>query len=302
MDPRIIKTDEQYRHFRGELGRLAVLDPEPETPQGVRLELLAKLVEDYERIRFAFAKPDPIDAILFRMEQQGLRQRDIAPLLGGKNRASEVLSRKRSLTLPMIRALYEKLDIPLALLVREPAAEYTTMRSGHAQPRRAGRADIQLHKVSEYPGFEGFIPLNQVRSRLLSVPTEFGVYIVIRPSGSMAKFRERSEAGWFKDEDPSYPVEVLRSKWVRDAGVIYIGKAGPTARRTLRRRISELVRFGLCERVGHRGGRALWQLQGVWDARIAWKVVRDNPADAEQSLIAKFERKYGQMPFANFRR
>jgi HTH-type transcriptional regulator/antitoxin HigA len=63
------------------------------------------------------------------MEQQGLRQKDIAPLLGGKNRASEVLSRKRPLTLPMIRSLYEKLGIPPGLLIREPAANYKVRRA-----------------------------------------------------------------------------------------------------------------------------------------------------------------------------
>lgn len=63
-----------------------------------------------------------------RMEQQGLRQKDIADLLGGKNRASEVLARKRPLTLPMIRALYEKLNIRPALLIREPAATYRVKR------------------------------------------------------------------------------------------------------------------------------------------------------------------------------
>lgn len=129
MELRIIKTDEQYRHFLAEVERLAVLDPDPDSDQGVRLELLAMLVETYEKMRFAFAKPDPIEAIVFRMEQQGLRQKDIAPLLGGKNRASEVLSRKRPLTLPMIRSLYEKLDIPPGLLIREPAAKYTATRA-----------------------------------------------------------------------------------------------------------------------------------------------------------------------------
>jgi HTH-type transcriptional regulator/antitoxin HigA len=124
VEPRIIKTDDQYRELLGEVERLIALNPRQESAQGVRLELLAKLVEDYEKIRFSFEKPDPIDAIIFRMEQQGLRQKDIAPLLGGKNRASEVLSRKRSLTLPMIRALYEKLGLPPALLIREPRAEY----------------------------------------------------------------------------------------------------------------------------------------------------------------------------------
>lgn len=125
---RLIKTRAQHREAVEEISRLAAIDPAPQSAEGVRLELLAKLVGDYERERFVFRKPDPIDAIIFRMEQKGLRQKDIAELLGGRNRASEVLSRKRPLTVAMIRALHEKLDIPAALLVREPAAPYRVSR------------------------------------------------------------------------------------------------------------------------------------------------------------------------------
>jgi HTH-type transcriptional regulator/antitoxin HigA len=124
MEPRIIKTDEQYRACLAEVERLAGLDPEPESHEGARLELLAKLVEDFERQRFPIAAPDAVEAIVFRMEQQGLRQKDVAMLLGGKNRASEILARKRPLTLPMIRALHEKLEIPSDLLIREPSPAY----------------------------------------------------------------------------------------------------------------------------------------------------------------------------------
>jgi HTH-type transcriptional regulator/antitoxin HigA len=127
---RILKTKAQHKAALEEVARLARLDPAPESADGLRLELLAKLVEDYETTRFAFAKPDPIDAILFRMEESGLRQKDIARALGGKNRASEVLARKRPLTLPMIRALHEKLGIPPALLIREPAGAYRVRRRG----------------------------------------------------------------------------------------------------------------------------------------------------------------------------
>jgi HTH-type transcriptional regulator/antitoxin HigA len=139
IEPRIIKTDEQYQRVLAEVERLAELDPEPDSSEGSRLELLAMLVEMYERVRFSFARPDPIDAIAFRMEQQGLRQKDIAPLLGGKNRASEVLSRRRPLTLPMIRSLYEKLDLAPSLLIREPAAEYRVSRSASTRTRTGSR-------------------------------------------------------------------------------------------------------------------------------------------------------------------
>lgn len=135
MDIRVIKTKRQYRRYLREVDRLVPLDPDPRTPEGARLELLAKLIEDYEKLHFKFRKPDPVEAILFRMEEQGLRQKDIAEIVGGKNRASEILSRKRPLTLPMIRALHEKLGIPSELLIREPAAEYRVSKG----PRKARR-------------------------------------------------------------------------------------------------------------------------------------------------------------------
>ena len=82
MDIRIIKSEEHYRKALEAVAQLAEKDPAPESDDGARLELLAKLVEDYEKERFAFNHPDPIDAIIFRMEEQGLRQKDIADLLG----------------------------------------------------------------------------------------------------------------------------------------------------------------------------------------------------------------------------
>ena len=131
MELRIVKTDEQHRRYLEEARRLLKKDPDPESPEGARLELLAKLIDDYERERFKFRKPDPIEAILFRLEAQGLRQADLAAIVGGKSRASEILSRKRPLTLSMIRALNKKLGIPSELLIREPAGEYrVTRRSG----------------------------------------------------------------------------------------------------------------------------------------------------------------------------
>lgn len=124
FEPKIIKTDDQYRAYLAEVDRLAADDPAPGTADGDRLELLAKLVEDYEKERFRFKRPDPIDAIRFRMEEQGLRQKDLAPLLGGRNRVSEVLAGKRPLTLSAVRALSDALHIPADLLIREPEATY----------------------------------------------------------------------------------------------------------------------------------------------------------------------------------
>jgi HTH-type transcriptional regulator/antitoxin HigA len=79
MELRIIKTDEQYRRYLQEAQRLAKGDPDSGSKDGARLELLAKLVDDYERERFKFRKPDPIEAILFRMEEQGARNSGSGP-------------------------------------------------------------------------------------------------------------------------------------------------------------------------------------------------------------------------------
>ena len=68
MDIRIVKTKQQYRRYLEVVDRLVALDPDPRTAEGARLELLAKLVEDYEKQHFKFRKPDPVEAILFRME------------------------------------------------------------------------------------------------------------------------------------------------------------------------------------------------------------------------------------------
>jgi HTH-type transcriptional regulator/antitoxin HigA len=122
IEPRIIKTEEQYRTYLAEVDRLAADDPPPGTADGDRLELLAKLIEDYEKEQVSFRRPDPVEAILFRMQERGLRQKDLAEALGGKNRVSEVLARKRPLTLAMIRALSETLQISADLLIREPNA------------------------------------------------------------------------------------------------------------------------------------------------------------------------------------
>lgn len=146
LEPKIIKTEAEYRACLAEADRLAADDPASGTADGDRLELFAKLVEDYEKARFPFNRPDPIAAIRFRMEEQGLRQIDLAPFLGGRNRVSEVLAGKRPLTVASIRALSDALHIPADLLVREPQATYR-VRSDHGdQPAGVKRTSRPQNK------------------------------------------------------------------------------------------------------------------------------------------------------------
>lgn len=88
------------------------------TPQGDRLDVLTTLVEAYERNHFPIDAPDPIEAIQFRLEQQGLNHRALVGVIGGRSRVYEVMHRKRTLSLEMIRRLNDHLGIPAEVLIR----------------------------------------------------------------------------------------------------------------------------------------------------------------------------------------
>jgi len=115
MDIKPIRTARDHKLALKEIE--ALMTARKGTPEGDRLEILSTLVEDWERRHHPILPPDPIEAIRFRMEQQGLTAADLAPILGGANRVSEVLHRKRSLTITMIRNLQRTLHIPSEVLV-----------------------------------------------------------------------------------------------------------------------------------------------------------------------------------------
>ena len=87
------------------------------TAEGDELDVLATLVDVYEREQFSIDSPDPVDAINFRMEQLGLSRKDLEPFLGSRARVSEVMNKKRGLSLAMIRSLHANLEIPLDVLI-----------------------------------------------------------------------------------------------------------------------------------------------------------------------------------------
>ena len=121
MEIMVIKTAEQYETACSELYQFMQssaesIDPESET--GKMMELLTVLIEKYEREHYPIDPPDPVAAILFRMDQMNLKQKDLAPYFGGKTKISEVLNRKRPLSLRTITLLHENLGIPLESLVR----------------------------------------------------------------------------------------------------------------------------------------------------------------------------------------
>lgn len=115
-----VKDDADHKAALARIEALIDQNPQPDSPEADELNALAALVQDYESTNFPIEPPDPVDAILFRMEQQNLNQRDLVPYIGTRSRVSEVLARKRPLTLPMIRALHFGLGIPAPALLREP--------------------------------------------------------------------------------------------------------------------------------------------------------------------------------------
>lgn len=111
-----IKTEKDYEQV---LQRLeAIFDAKPNTPEGDELEVLGILIDEYEQSHFPIDLPDPIEAVKFRMEQMGYTQNDLANVIGLKSRASEVLSRKRKLSLSMIRNLHNQMNIPTEVLIQ----------------------------------------------------------------------------------------------------------------------------------------------------------------------------------------
>ncbi len=120
---KVIKHAAEYDEALAEIERLVERDPAPGTPGGDRLELLTVLIENYESKLSPRRVSDPVEAIRFRMEQQGLTQRDLIPVIGSRSKVSEVLSRKRPLTLSMIRALHRSLRIPAESLLGEHSVD-----------------------------------------------------------------------------------------------------------------------------------------------------------------------------------
>ena len=114
-----IKNTRDYRRALKEIDRL--FNAKPNTPLGDRLDVLVTLVDAWEERHYPIDPPDPVEAILFAMEQRGFSRRDLESLIGSRARVAEVLNHKRPLTLPMIRRLHEGLGIPAEVLIRASA-------------------------------------------------------------------------------------------------------------------------------------------------------------------------------------
>jgi len=132
MAYKVIKTDEDYQRVLSRIDEL--MDAEPNTPEGDELELLVTLVELYEDKKYPIDMPDAIEAIKFRMEQLGLNQQALVPYIGSKSKVSEVLNKKRSLSLSMMQALHKGLGIPAEILLQEQGQDFLASNRNRKNP------------------------------------------------------------------------------------------------------------------------------------------------------------------------
>ncbi len=112
-----IKNEKDYQNSLNRLEK--IFDAKMGTQEGDELEILSILIDKYENEHFPIEMPDPIEAIKFRMEQMGMKQKDLAEIFGFKSRVSEILNKKRKLTLEMVRNLNTKLHIPTEVLIQD---------------------------------------------------------------------------------------------------------------------------------------------------------------------------------------
>jgi HTH-type transcriptional regulator/antitoxin HigA len=125
---RPLRSDAEHKAALAEIERYFEREPKPGTPAADRFDLLALVIEDYERKRWPIEPPDPVDAVRWRMLTGGFTQVDLGRVIGSRQRASDILSRRRRLTLQMAWKLHRAWDIPAEALIRPPASRKSRAR------------------------------------------------------------------------------------------------------------------------------------------------------------------------------
>ena len=150
-------------------------------------------------------------------------------------------------------------------------------------------------------GFVGFKIISELKINPSCIPEIKGVYLVIRPDNTNVEFVKKGSGGFFKDKNPNVPINELRNNWIDEAQIIYIGKAGGSdSNSNLKSRLKEYLNFGQGKKVGHSGGRYIWQIKDINNYIICWKELpNDEPRIIEKQLLEAFKQKFNDLPFAN---
>ena len=156
--------------------------------------------------------------------------------------------------------------------------------------------DIDIIKKN---GFLGFLTIGELMDSKTVIPKSKGVYFVLYLSESIPTFKEKGTGGFFKGKNPNVSTDILKENWVDRTKVIYIGRGGQEGKKsTLKSRLSQYVRFGQGKKVGHWGGRYIYQIMNPENLVICWKVT-ENPEKNESELITNFISVYCKLPFGN---
>jgi HTH-type transcriptional regulator/antitoxin HigA len=137
MDIRPIKTEEDYEWALSEIARYFETQPEVGSAEGDRFDVLSTLVEAYENEHYPIRSLDPVEAIAAHMEMAGLKQVSLAEILGSRSRASEILARRRALTMEMAHRIHEKWHIPAEVLIKPYRLAGEELRRAKARPKAA---------------------------------------------------------------------------------------------------------------------------------------------------------------------
>ena len=150
-------------------------------------------------------------------------------------------------------------------------------------------------------GFIGFKKMSELFVDSSSIPKIKGVYLVLNPNFKKAEYLQIGTGGHFKGKNPNVLIDELKSNWVENSLVVYIGKAGSeTSKATLNSRLKQYFGFGQGKNIGHWGGRLIWQLKNSADLIVCWKSLpNDDPRTFENQLIRKFVSEFSKRPFAN---
>ena len=149
-------------------------------------------------------------------------------------------------------------------------------------------------------GFKGFKTVAELWSDKSCIPKSKGIYLVLNHSDDY-DFILPGMGGFFKGRDPNITIEKLRNKIVPNSQVVYVGKAGRSSgASTLYSRINQYLRFGQSKKVGHWGGRYIWQLKNHSELIFCWKETpNQEPRDVEKELLNLHIEQFGKIPFAN---
>lgn len=143
-------------------------------------------------------------------------------------------------------------------------------------------------------GFIGFKKMSELFLDSSMLPDNNGVYLVLNIDNKAGEFLAVGSGGYFKGKDPNISLADLKSNWVNNTKVVYIGKAT-----SLRSRLRQYFSFGQGKSIGHYGGRLIWQIKYSKDLVVCWKSLTTDPREFEADLIQQFVKTYGCRPFAN---